>query len=58
MTGACFYMGKSLEVEKRKDWDRMEGNYDFEGNKGVVQEIDSGIEISESNKMVGCEVAS
>ena len=56
--GICFCMGKNLEVEKRKDWDRMEGYYDFEGNRGMVLQIDSGIEISQSNNKVGCEVAS
>ena len=56
--GICFCMGKDLEVEKRKDCDRMEGCYDFEGNRGVVLEIDSGIEISESNIEVGCKFAS
>ena len=50
--------GKGFGVKKRKDWDRMEGCYDFEGNRGVVLEIDSGIEISESNKEIRCEVAS
>ena len=56
--GICFCMGKDLEVKKRKDWDRMEGCYDFEGNRGVMLEIDFGIEISESNNEVGCEAAS
>ena len=56
--GICFCMGKDLEVKKRKHWDRMDGCYDFEENRGVVLEIDSGIEISESNDKVGCKVAS
>ena len=53
--GICFCMGRDLEAEKRKDWDRMEGHYDFEGNRGVVLEIDSGTEISKSNKEVGVQ---
>ena len=36
----------------------MEGHYDFEGNRGVVLEIDSGTEISKSNNEVGSKVAS
>ena len=52
--GICFCMGKDLEVKKRKDWYRMEGCYDFEGNRGMVLEIDSETEISESNNEVGC----
>ena len=41
---------------RKKDWGGMENCYNFEGNGGVVLEIDSGIEIPMSSKKVGCEV--
>ena len=56
--GICFCMGKGLEAGKRKDRDRMEDCYDFERNRRVMLEIDSGIEISKSKNEVWCKLLS
>ena len=49
--------GKGLEAGMRKDRGGMEECYNFEGNGGVVLEIDSGIKIPKPNNEVECSVA-
>ena len=54
--GICFCMGKNLEVEKRKDWDRMEGYYDFEGNRGWCWKLTQGLRSQSQTMRLGARL--